>query len=284
MTVPDRFVVFSQLFVGGQGPALLLGNEETGTLVGGEGGHADLGAETITIVDAIGVGRFVEGEVTARRTEVVPRGQVFPPSAARESILIGARLIETVIAVLLHDYHTQGRVDVRNGMRFVSSTPDGNGGMVAQTAHLVAGIGLERLVVGHVVISHIEPKVVPHHQAVTVAIVVELLVGDTARPQTNHVVVHVLVQANLGLVVRSVTAKQILAHAPVASTAEDALAIAIDVQYGIIDAVLHYPIVVTTNAEVEGRLVADAPCVAIAGKDFHGTGVEIGVAIAVGPP
>ena len=108
--------------------------------------------------------------------------KVLPPPAARQCILIGTGLVKTVVSILLHDNHTQSGIDIGNGMSLVRSTPDGNRRMVAQTTHLITGIRLESLVISHIVISNIEPEVIPNHHAVTVAIVVELLISNTPRP------------------------------------------------------------------------------------------------------
>ena len=66
-------------------------------------------------------------------------------------------------------------------------------------------------------------------------------------------------QTDLGLIVLSVTTEQILTHSPVATPAEDALTIAIDVQHRVIDMVFLYPIVVTTYAKMERCAVGNLP-------------------------
>ena len=91
-------------------------------------------------------------------------------------------------------------------MGLVGTAPQGDAGMVAQTAHLVTGIADEGIGFGHIIVGHIEPEVIPHHDALLVAVVIELIIGDTACPQTDHVVVQVTVQPYLRLVLLTMTA------------------------------------------------------------------------------
>ena len=152
--------------------------------------------------------------------------------------------------------------------------------MVAQTAHLVAGIYLERVVLNDIVVGHIEPKVVPYHNTIFVAIVVELIVGDATRPQTYHVVVHLLVQADRQLILLAVHAQQILAHTPIATLDEDALTIAVDIEHGKINDILLYAVLIFLDAETERATVRNRPSI----KTLHLAGIELGLAVAVRPP
>ena len=63
MFIPYGIVVLLKLFVGGQRPLLLLGDEQASALVCRERRHADFRATAVAVVETIRIAGFIESKV-----------------------------------------------------------------------------------------------------------------------------------------------------------------------------------------------------------------------------
>ena len=96
----------------------------------------------------------------------------------------------------------------------------------------VAAVGEEQLfVVGVGTVPRIgQPEVLPHHDAVAVAGVVELIVARLPHPVAYHVVVHVAVVGHGRIVFAPAVVEVGLGEAPVAAEGDETLAVDEDLQ------------------------------------------------------
>ena len=127
----------------------------------------------------------------------------------------------------------------------------------------VAAIGLEEFV--------------PQHQAITVAQIVEIVAGALADPVAEHDEIGFLLKADLGFEALARTAFEGLVQSPAAALAEDADAVdreseELRVGHFVLD---------FANAEIEIVFVGNRAADHLKPQPH---GVEIGFAIAVGPP
>ena len=80
VAVVDRIVRVLQRLVGGQRPLHVLRYKEPGALVGWECSHSYFRATAVAVITAVGVGRFVEGEIAPRTLKVMFWRHVLPPA------------------------------------------------------------------------------------------------------------------------------------------------------------------------------------------------------------
>ena len=147
--------------------------------------------------------------------------------------------------------------------------------MVAQSLDLLHGVLLEGPQVVRQVGVRVEPEVVPYHDAVAVAGIVELFVGRRADPVADHVEMHVPVECDAGVVLLAAAAEQPFAHAPVAALDIDRFAVDLQAEDAVVP-------LVAVFADAERY----CPCVRLppVGFEHQAAGVQRGVAHAVGPP
>ena len=147
--------------------------------------------------------------------------------------------------------------------------------MVAQPLDLLHGVLLEGPQVVRQVGVRVEPEVVPYHDAVAVAGIVELFVGRRADPVADHVEMHVPVECDAGVVLLAAAAEQPFAHAPVAALDIDRFAVDLQAEDAVVP-------LVAVFADAERY----CPCVRLppVGFEHQAAGVQRGVAHAVGPP
>ena len=280
MLVPDIVIILFELFVGRERPLVFFRNEQFYAFIHGECSHANFRSHAVAVISAVRIGGGVERKIAGRRLKVMAGWKIRPPAASRQAVLIGAGFVHTVISVFTR--HRQGKriVKIASRMSLVGTAPQGNARVIAQAANLVDGICLEGLRLGHIVISHIKPEVVPYHDSVTVAPVIELVVGDTSRPEAYHVVVHILVEPYLLLVVIALTAQQIFAHAPVATLDKYFFTVDVKGQHGHARFVGLCLIIILPDAEIDSFLLKQLFPV----LDLQVEGIEIRLTVTVRPP
>ena len=182
------------------GPAVGVGHELPVTLVVGEDRRADLRAEAPSVELALAESRRIGREVP-------DRVRVGPRAAARKTVFARNGLIPAVAAVEGPHVLAQPLVQRRQGHALVVAAPDGDRRVVAQPLDLLHGVAVEgEEVVGQVGVR-VEPEIVPYHDAVAVARLVELLVGGRTDPVADHVVVHLAVQPDLQVVLPAAAAE-----------------------------------------------------------------------------
>ena len=186
---------------------------------------------------------------------MVTRRLIAPPAAARQAVLVGARLIHAVAGIFFCHHLAQIVVEVLGRVGLVGSTPQCYRRMIAQSAHFVEGIGFEGFGLCHIVVCHIEPKVVPNHYAIAVAIVVKFIVGDAPGPQAYHIVIHLLMQFYLFLIFFALATKQIFAHTPVSAFEEEFLTIDKEGHHGVAHFVVHHLIFILLDSKGHLALV-----------------------------
>ena len=250
------------------GPEFVFGDELAEALGVDEYRRADLGAETPAGRADLVVGIGVVGEVIAR---VVGS----PRTAARKVSFVRIGLVVAFAAVEDPDIFAQVGVQRRFGPAFVVAAPDGDRRVVAQPLDLFDGVVVEGVDVVGKNRVRIEPEIVPYHDAVLVAGFVELLVGGGAQPVADHVEIHLFVQSYLGEVFLAAAAEHVLRKSPVRTFDEDAAVVDPEVEHAVLGVVVvffqteGYPLRV-------GGFAVDL--------DGQVAGVEVGFAVAVGPP
>ena len=152
--------------------------------------------------------------------------------------------------------------------------------MVSETLHLVERISLESFRLCHFIISYIQPEVVPYHQTILVAIVVEFIIGDTSCPKTDHIIVQILMKADFLFIIFILAAEKIFAHTPVATLHEHTLSVDIELKNGHTYRVGLILIVVFLDTIVDLLLLKHL----IAIFHLEGDCVKVGISITVRPP
>ena len=99
--------------------------------------------------------------------------------------------------------------------------------MLADKADIIPGIVKEHLIVIRIrTVSRIrKPEVLPNHDSILVAGIVELLIACLANPVTDHIQVHIPVHTRRGVIFLSTVAEIIFTEAPVAALREEAAAV-----------------------------------------------------------
>ncbi len=200
--------------------------------------------------------------------------QVAVRAAPADIAGVGLRLVAAVTRVVGLDVLPQPVVQGFDRRALVFAAPQGDARVVAHLLDLLDGIRPEDLQVDRRA-RGVEPEVIPDHHAVAVAGVVEGLVGGHADPVADHVEVHLPVEAQARVVVPAAAAQHELRHAPVAALGEDAHAVDVEVQEllgGVVGDLAH--------AEGGRPGVGNAA----AGLEVEPAGVQVGLAVAVGPP
>ena len=90
---------------------------------------------------------------------------------------------------------TQLAIDSLRWESLVTSYPDTNAGMTADTAQIILCIAQEQHIVVRIrsVGRVSQPEVLPYHDTMLIASLVESLVANLSYPVTNHGAVHLLV-------------------------------------------------------------------------------------------
>ena len=142
--------------------------------------------------------------------------------------------------LFLHNL-TQGLVDVCRGISLVASAIDADGGMAADAVHVVLGIVNEHVgIIGIGAVGGIgQPEVLPYHDAVFITRFIQLFVANHAHPVAHHGEVHVLVIGDGCLVFTSAVVEVYFAESPVATHADEATPVDIEVQYMIVFIEVH---------------------------------------------
>ncbi len=126
-----------------------------------------------------------------------------------------------------------------------------------------------------------EPEVLPYHDAVFVASVVEFLVANLPHPVADNVEVHVAVVAHGGVVLASAIAQVSLGEPPVA--AQWVHALAVDEELQPLAPAVGRGLKGGAHLSQSGLEAERAERVGAAGQGEAGV-VEVRVAIAIGPP
>ena len=134
--------------------------------------------------------------------------------------------------------------------------------MLAHAQGVVACVGKEHVLILRVwsVAGVGEPEVLPHHDAIFVASLVELLVAGHAHPVANHVEVHVAVVTHGDVILAASVEQVLLAEAPVAAERNEAFAVDVHRQAGVDVLVCHLS---------DARLVACAALHALVGSELE---------------
>src|SRR6266496_4710078 len=101
----------------------------------------------------------------------------------------------------------------------IATTINPDRGVVAHAKYRVSGVAeKQRIVVGFGAIPRVrEPEVLPHHDAVLIACVIEFVVADLAYPVPYHVEIHLAVIAKRSVVLTLAETQHRLAESPVAA-------------------------------------------------------------------
>ena len=160
---------------------------------------------------------------------------------------------------------------------FVAAAVEPDGRMVPDPQDRVADVAQEQVVVVGIgpIVGIREPEVLPDHDAVLVAGVVELVVSRLADPVADHGEVHVAMEAHGDVVLALAVAEIGLRKAPVAAAAHEASAVDPDPEGSPIFTVGELPHAGLERLRV-GRLAVR--------HELEGDVVEVGIAVPVGPP
>ena len=165
-------------------------------------------------------------------------------------------------------------------MRFIGSTPDSDGRMVSETSDFIKGIRLECFRLGYIIICHIQPEVIPYHYSVFITIVIKFIIGHTTCPQTNHIVIHLLMQTDLRFIFFTLATKQILTHPPVSTFQVNLLPIDKECQYRISHYVIYHLILILLDTECHFLYIRHLSV----NRTSQLAGIEIRFTITIRPP
>ena len=150
----------------------------------------------------------------------------------------------------LHDT-AQSLVDGLRREAFVTTAVQADGGMAADALHIIFGIGDEH--VGIIRIGTVgrigQPEVLPDHNAVLVAGVIQFFVANHTHPVAQHGEVHVGMVGHSCLVFASAVVKVRFAEAPVTATADKTASVDVEVQHTAVFVERH---LADTHLEVTG--------------------------------
>ena len=134
--------------------------------------------------------------------------------------------------LLLHNA-AQGFVDGLGREALVAAAVQADGGMAADALHIIFGIRDKHVgIVGVGTVSGIgQPEVLPDHDAVLVAGVIQFFVTDHAHPVAQHGEVHVGMIGHGCLIFASAVVEVRFAEAPVSTAADKAPSVDVEVQY-----------------------------------------------------
>ena len=203
-----------------------------------------------------------------------------PPTTTRQSILIGTRLIHTIIMIFLSNHLTQIIIQIRCRMRFICSTPNSDRRMVPQASDFVKSIRLECLRLCHIIICHVQPKIIPYHNPIFIAIIIKIIISNTTCPQTNHVVIHFFMQPDFRLILLSLATKQIFAHSPVSSFQINLLSVDEECQNRITNYIINHLILILLNTECQIFHIRYLPV----NRTSQFACIKIRIAITIRPP
>ena len=149
--------------------------------------------------------------------------------------------------------------------------------MVTDFQHQVAGIvHKHRLIVGVGAVGRIsQPEVLPHHDTIAVAGLIEFPVAGHAHPVANHVVVHLLVVTHGSIKLPATVIQVVLAKGPVASKRH---------QPAVVDIYLQFCVLVNGLHLTDACLVLDGIALLPIDDELKACIVQIGLSISVGPP
>ena len=192
--------------------------------------------------------------------------------------------------VQCRDILSQHLVDRCRWVALVASAVYAYRRMLSHAQRVVACVGEEHvLVLGVGSVTWVgEPEVLPHHDAVFVACVVELFVAGHAHPVSYHVEVHVAMVAHSNVVFACAVEQILLAESPVAAQRYEASAVDIYREACVHVAVGHLSdarLVVYAVRGCRGGLCCGALwcCRCVCHKLKSGV-VEVRLTISVGPP
>ena len=147
--------------------------------------------------------------------------------------------------------------------------------MIAHLLDLLRRVGKINWDIRRSAAMRIEPKLIPDHDAILIAGVVEGLVRSHSHPVANNIEIHLLVKAEPSVVVSAVAAEDELGHAPTSPLKKERHSVDSEMENTIL-------LGVGVLLDAKGDLLAVGNL--LAGLKLQGAGVEVGVAIAVGPP
>ena len=250
-------------------PPVLAGHEFTEALEGGNYGCSYLGTESpapFTVSSGRGVGVFAE---------IITGVEGSPVTASTQSSGVGTGLEITVASVESTNVlgHPTGKRGF--GCRFIVTTPYGYTGMVAYALDFFEHVVVESVQVIRQSRVGIDPEIVPDHDAVFVAVLVKLVIGNRTEPITNHIEIHVFMKPYPSLVFLPAAAQHIFRHAPIGSFDEYGDSVDVDVED---IAILVIGIFTDTERNVPGVGYF------VTRQNFYFAVVQVGVSIPVGPP
>ena len=155
MFVPYIVIIILQLLISRQRPPVFFRNKLFDAFKCRESGRSYFCTHTVTVINTIRISRCIKCQITAWSFKMVSWRLISPPTTSGQSILIGARLIHTVIIVLLRNHFTQVIIQIRCRVRFISSTPNSNRRMVSEASDFIKGIRFKCFRLRHVIVCYI---------------------------------------------------------------------------------------------------------------------------------
>ena len=137
--------------------------------------------------------------------------------------------------ILLHDA-TQCLVDLLRREALVTSAIDTDRGMVAETLYIISRIGDKHLrIVGIWTVSRVsQPEVLPNHDTMTVARLIQLLITNLTYPVTHHREVHIRMVIHGNVILTTSIVQVRLTKAPVTTTTDETTAIDEEAQDAVV--------------------------------------------------
>ena len=152
------------------------------------------------------------------------------------------RDIETIRAEVAHQ-HVECQSQPVRRITLIAATVERHRGIGAHLVHHVVGILEEHLLVFRIgaVVGICQPEVLPYHDAMTVAGLVEFLVAYLSHPVAHHVQVHVAVVAQGDVVVAGRIVEVYLTEPPVAAVGDEAPTVDKQLNGTVLQRVVHLP-------------------------------------------
>ena len=137
--------------------------------------------------------------------------------------------------ILLHDA-TQCLVDLLRREALVTSAIDTDRGMVAETLHIIGRIGDKHLgIVGIWTVSRVsQPEVLPDHDTMTIARLIQLLITNLTDPVTHHREVHIRMIIHGNVILTTSVVQVRLTKAPVTTTTDETTTIDEEAQDAVV--------------------------------------------------
>ena len=177
----------------------------------------------------------VELITTILQSEILLHWQCPVRTMTTDYIIRRAGDIMNARMILLHDA-TQCLVDLLGREALVTSAIDTDRGMVAETLHIIGRIGDKHLgIVGIRTVSRVsQPEVLPNHDTMTVARLIQLLITNLTYPVTHHREVHIRMIIHGNVILTTSVVQVRLTKAPVTTTTDETTAIDEEAQDAVV--------------------------------------------------